>query len=418
MIISDVKKELIGGKATLSARIEWEQNDFPTQEYYFKTDATFYNDLGNPADAFLCAALIPAQSNGEERIIIDQPVCPTLVDGMKEALFWIRSWYGAKYSKINEVKLDVTLENDANKSSSGSCLFMSGGLDACFSLVHNLENYPEGHPGRIQKALFIGGFDIGGKRSEVGDPEIPAKIAQALYHVSGICNKFNIPLCYVDTNIRHLDDTSGFWGEEFNGAALAACAHAISGLGKHFYLSSDATNLIDNTYIQPYGNHVALTHCYSSYNIELHQYLTHLTSRIKRLEKICEYPQLLESLRVCYVPPAKTLNCGKCEKCVRTMLALNSFGKLDSNAPFGQKLTPELVKSIVIESDVAEIMYKELLESYEISNDHDISEAIKNRLLQFSKYKAWKNESNWKGKLKKLDREFLNSIISRSLNRI
>ena len=40
------------------------------------------------------------------------------------------------------------------------------------------------------------------------------------------------------------------------------------------------------------------------------------------------------------IPPEGELNCGRCEKCVRTMLALQAMGKLESVTAFHEDQVP------------------------------------------------------------------------------
>lgn len=416
MKIQSIRQEATADYIQWVAKISWEQNDFPTHTYYFRVGPDNAALLGHPADAFFCAALVPALANGEARLWIDEPVCPTLLDGVNEALFWITTWYQDKYRQRPALQLDAQKRATAAPTAEGACLFMSGGLDACFSLLHNLEHYPSGHPGRFRQALFINGFDIGGKRDDANSPLTHQKAAQALGHVRQLCDQFDLPLCHIETNIRHLDDTSGFWGREFCGAALAACAHAVAGLGRHFYLSADGAPLIDHTYTPPYGNHVALTHCYSSYTLELHQYLTQFDSRIGRLRKVSEYPDMLRYLRVCFAPPEQQLNCGHCEKCIRTMLGLYALDKLDHNAPFSNPLTPALVQRVIIDNEIVAGMYQELLTALQQRNDPTYPPIIIAKLRQFTAYNAWKNETNWKGRIKRFDRKWLNGAMGRLLH--
>jgi hypothetical protein len=69
-----------------------------------------------------------------------------------------------------------------------------------------------------------------------------------------------------------------------------------------------------------------------------------------RLEKISKYiahsALALETLQVCWDPDPGTLNCGRCSKCIWTMLALHIAGVLD-RAPTFPSLEPRFVRAIV-----------------------------------------------------------------------
>lgn len=51
-------------------------------------------------------------------------------------------------------------------------------------------------------------------------------------------------------------------------------------------------------------------------------------SRVEKTEMICNHPDILKSLYVCTGGDA-SINCCNCEKCARTMLAIESLGKMD-----------------------------------------------------------------------------------------
>ena len=73
------------------------------------------------------------------------------------------------------------------------------------------------------------------------------------------------------------------------------------------------------------------------------QLIRHFSCRVNRLEKLQtilnETPDLLENLRVCYLNPDGALNCGRCEKCLRTQLQLLICNSLDRCARFDERLS-------------------------------------------------------------------------------
>ncbi len=94
------------------------------------------------------------------------------------------------------------------------------------------------------------------------------------------------------------------------------------------------------------GSHPWLDHHYSTEAVAVH----HAQAAMTRLDKtrlIADWPEGLSVLRPCLaeVPgDVDQMNCGKCEKCIRTMLALLALGKLDtaSSFPF-RDVTPEML---------------------------------------------------------------------------
>jgi len=49
-------------------------------------------------------------------------------------------------------------------------------------------------------------------------------------------------------------------------------------------------------------------------------------TRMEKVETIADWPEALQDLRVCWAGTARDRNCGRCSKCVRTILAFRSVG--------------------------------------------------------------------------------------------
>jgi len=81
-------------------------------------------------------------------------------------------------------------------------------------------------------------------------------------------------------------------------------------------------------------------------------------TRIEKLRLLVQYPEIMARLRVCWENIGK-YNCGLCEKCIRTMLALRALG-IDRCAVFPDTLTPELVRQHELNRDSV-LCWRELL---------------------------------------------------------
>jgi len=88
----------------------------------------------------------------------------------------------------------------------------------------------------------------------------------------------------------------------------------------------------------PVGSHPAVDGLFSSQRLTV----IHDGSRFSRLEKVRDlatWPTALAALRVCPGGEEDRLNCGRCEKCLRTRLELLAVG-IEETAAFGPSLTP------------------------------------------------------------------------------
>lgn len=136
--------------------------------------------------------------------------------------------------------------------------------------------------------------------------------------------------------MREFSDPIVLWDKEYHGAALASAALTIGGLCKKVIIPASTTYLD----LTPWGSHPMLDPLWSNGTTAI---ITDgcETSRVKKVTDWIGQSELaLKTLRVCFYD----YNCGKCEKCVRTMLALYSKGILKDCATFPSEITPKLIR--------------------------------------------------------------------------
>ena len=93
----------------------------------------------------------------------------------------------------------------------------------------------------------------------------------------------------------------------------------------------------------PWGSHPLLDPLWSTEDIEF----THdgcEALRSAKIKAIARAPLALSTLRVCWANEQAEYNCGRCEKCLRTMIALHVVGALDRCTTFNQPLSVTAVR--------------------------------------------------------------------------
>jgi hypothetical protein len=316
-----------------SATVFWEDQDYPDQELVFEIGDTVSErpqESRQPCvDAFLAACFPLAAVHGEARVRIDGQPCPMLVEGLYTAHAWWTSWGGMPFP----MPLIETSSRKDRRILSGprrGVAFLSGGVDGLHMLMRNRRRYRPDDPAYIRDALFIHGFDIG-KRAH--KPEIE-RFKRARESLEALAAETGLRLITCHTNLRHLPSKPDFWYYRHNGAALAAVGHAAI-LGSAFLFigaSHDIANPV------PIGSHPAVDGLFSSQRVTI----VHDGARYSRFQKVRElasWPAALAALRVCPGDPGNELNCGVCEKCLRTRLELLAAG-VEETAALGPSLTP------------------------------------------------------------------------------
>jgi hypothetical protein len=316
-----------------SATVSWEDREYPDQELIFAIDdggrvgSEPSAELG--ADAFLCASFPLAAVHGEARVRIEGRACPMLVEGLYTAHAWWRSWGGMR-SPMPVIETPDRGQHSIPAGPRHGVAFLSGGVDGLHMLMRNHQLYRPDDPAYIRDAYFIHGFDIG-KRA--GNPE-DERFRKALRSLEPVAAETGVRLTSCRTNLRHFPSKPDFWYYRHNGAALAAVGHAAI-IGPA-YLFIGASHDIANPV--PIGSHPAVDGLFSSQRVTV----IHDGARYSRLQKVRElvnWPAALAALRVCPADPGSELNCGVCEKCLRTRLELLVAG-VEETPSLGPSLTP------------------------------------------------------------------------------
>ena len=82
---------------------------------------------------------------------------------------------------------------------------------------------------------------------------------------------------------------------------------------------------------------------YSSHDLRI-RHRDHDQSRLDKIKIVAGWEVALNNFRVCLANVPDRLNCGVCEKCVRTMIELLAIGALDKTSAFVENdVTPEMI---------------------------------------------------------------------------
>ncbi|MBC7250179.1 MAG: hypothetical protein H5T62_07830 [Anaerolineae bacterium] len=265
--------------------------------------------------------------------------------------------------------------------------FFSGGIDSYATLRANRLNFPLEHPWSLRDGLVVYGLEI----------DVPETYQLVVNMLQEVAPRAGLTLVPVYTNLylnyRHEDARNhfSFWKYEFQGAVFAAIAHAFA--RRLTVVSVASGDDIPNIY--PYGTHPLLDPNYGSVDLRI-RHDGVMRSRLERTRLIAEWDLALQHLRVCnqirrYRPGG--LNCGQCEKCVRTMLALLALGALNRTDAFPEKdITAELIRSAVeIDQDVIHY-YQEVLPHLEARGRDDLARAVRQKLRE-SQGGGWKRKA-------------------------
>jgi hypothetical protein len=289
--------------------------------------AQFDGEVEATPEAAVAAFLLPAMQNAQP-LEIDQPVSGAMLDGVSV----VQDVYATWWPQYRRVPLLAERANgDRERARATACLF-SGGVDSFFSTL----TYDE----EITHLIYVQGFD-----TPLTDTALLAKVTAAARQAASELGK---ELIVIRTDLR---DTvaeflaPNFWAN-YHGGALAAVGHLLSHLVDTIVVPATHTYLD----LFPWGSHPVLDHLWSSDRVRFVHHGAD-TTRFEKVQEIARSQVALNHLRVCWRNPDGAYNCGRCEKCVRTMIALEVAGVLQDCATMPRTLNMSAVRRMWLQND-------------------------------------------------------------------
>jgi hypothetical protein len=257
-------------------------------------------------DAGLAALLLPAMQAGCD-VVVEGPVSPSLLTGVEVIQDVWRSWY----PWLHRVAVDAPGGVPAASGGRVACFF-TGGVDSFYSVLKHRE--------AIDELIYVWGFDA---------PPSWCRMAEVVGRsVRGAAADLGLPLLEVTSDVRSFSEPRFTWGD-YHGPALATVALLAASRYRRVIIPS--THTYGN--LARLGSHPLVDPLWSTENLEIvHDGLE--ASRTEKLERVVDAPAARRWLRVCFEVQEEAVNCGRCEKCLRTMVALEVAGQLGRAATF------------------------------------------------------------------------------------
>jgi hypothetical protein len=355
---------------------------------------------------------MPAMRYGEKRISINAEICPELKEGVITAMHWIRHWWGPD-RPLPKIEGRIRPALIMPQTSHRTACFFSGGIDSLATVRANRMSFPLEHPGSIKDALILYGQNIESDNR-------PESFQESFNVLSKVAQDAEIKLIPVYTNVRCLDESPDFFVRQFHGAILGAAAHVFSRRLTCVYISASddipGLSLLNERNLKPLGSHPLLDTNYSSSDLRIkHEGLRF--SRIDKTKLVAGWNVALQNIRVCQ-PNWPGENCGQCEKCVRTMLALLALGVLDKTESFSKNdVSADMISRISISKPALsnsysyEQNYIELIPALKEKGRYDLVRAIEQLIERYRN--SINPKISLKAKIRKFDREHLKGSLTK-----
>lgn len=274
----------------------------------------------------------PCMIKGETLKVIP-PVSPRLLYSLSLAQSIFTHWY----PHFQRIEIEASARVNDRPEKPGNVLsFFSAGVDAFYSLLKSVKNKPP-HIPSVSHLVHMRGIESALK-AQTDLRESRLKIAE-------VADAFQKDCIFGETNFRNYFTAS--WGPYYCGAGLASVGLSLSaGFGHVLIPSSDSIS-----YLPPWGSHPLLDPLWSTERTEIIYDGCEITRAEKIATLVGRNPMALKYLRVC-TGDAGSLgrNCGRCSKCIRTMISLQAINTLSQSNTFPNSLPPDYESIIHDES--------------------------------------------------------------------
>ena len=336
--------------------------------------------LSRNLESFLASAILPCMKVGGGQLIAEGEVSHRFISELSTIqdiyCMWDTSLHRTEIENVIPVPRTSSIENRVGT-------FFSGGVDSFYTFLK--------HQDEITDLIFVHGLDI-----QLNDTILREKTSKKIREVA---SNFGKNIIEIETNIREILDYYVDWGFLGHGAALTAIGHLLFPKFCRIYIA--ATHTYADLF--PWGSHPVLDHLWSSESLEfIHDGCE--ATRVKKVSLISRYEIALQSLRVCWKNPNSSYNCGRCEKCLRTMINLKANNALCRCTTFDEELDLRRVSRISVKDENTRAFITENLDVLEkFHGDDELKKALRKVL----------NRPQWPHKIKGRLRTMIKSRTKR-----
>lgn len=322
MIIKDARLHHGDGTTTLSARCKIRKVGWDTV-YLGTGDEAGGQYVPGDSSPFAAALLLPSMRQGED-LIIEGTISTRLYHGLHAIMREVLTWDIG----LRPIKIEAgALVPDAPRPLR-SAAFFSGGVDSFYTYLKHSADPAEAD--RITSFILVNGFDISRRNTQLWD--------RARESVREVADAAGVELVLVRSNIQGLVEPILLW-DYSHGGCLAAVGLFLRGGFRQIYIPS-THSLAEQI---PWGSNLALDGHWSTEGTTFVHDGTEATRLEKVISQIARSPLALEHLRVCFANEKGAYNCGRCDKCLRTMVNLYVAGALEKSGTFPTTIDPDLV---------------------------------------------------------------------------
>ena len=290
-------------------------------------------------EAYVAATLLPAMKK-------QVPLQPhaSLDPVFAKNLRTIQDIYATWYDEADYVEVVSEGKEPTRSSSQGlTATFFSGGVDSFYTLLK--------HQDEIDALVYVHGFDV-----KLDDMPLRRQVSEMLHAVG---RHFGKEVIELETNLRDFSDRNVSW-PKYYGAALACMGHVLKRRLQKIFIPAAQTY----RHLFPEGAHPLLDPYWGSPGLSFVHDGCEAT-RVDKTARVASNGVALSHLRVCWRNIDGSYNCGKCEKCQRTMVNLLAVEALNQCDVFDGDLDLDKIASLNLTTLPKRVLMEQNLEALE-----------------------------------------------------
>jgi hypothetical protein len=325
-------------------------------------------------DLLLPLSLLPAMTSGD-RLRVADPLSPRLLEAVPIITDVLTTFDRYAWSlDLRRVSVEAPARvPDAPPRGRGVACFFSGGVDSTFTV--------RAHRKDLTALVFVHGFDVA-----LHDAPLRHEVSTSL---RAAADTLGLPLVEVEADLHRFAHGRVPWSV-YHGSAMATVAHLLAPLAETFLVPASDTYAT----LSAYGSHPLLDPLWSS---EAVSFVHHgcAASRVDKVRSFGDHdggPDPLSWLRVCWRNSDGAYNCGRCPKCVSTMVALRMAGLLERAPTFPSTLDLARVAALDVSSPGSALLWSRYVRNLDASGrDPALARAMRVALATRRAHPAWRS---------------------------
>ena len=357
MILSDVRIRPAPDPAwsRVSALLESESPGRDPVELWVDVPSQLADQVDTTGTPWLIAALPMAYALGEPL-----RVRATVDADLLRNVYCLLDVWGAWNPNRDRIRIEVDNVSHPDPIPTARVgMFFSGGLDSFYTLLRHHHCAPETRE-NIEELLLLWGFDV--------PPDVDEPFHAITRSAEQVAREVGKTLTVIRTNLRLALPVEASWTHLAHGPVMAGAALVLGKRYKRLLIASS----IAYRRLGQWGTHPATDPYYGT---SLTAFLNDgAVDRFQKTPLVAASDLAMKHLRVCTRPPFEG-NCGRCPKCLRTMISLELLGSLDRCATL-PPLDLRKVRRMNLGEGFGNRMYRSMWANARRAGREDIAKAL------------------------------------------